>query len=195
MLPGARNEQCSLHMCSDGSMKVCLHVTSPSHPVLQVALAPERRLVLALAGTRLHVFAGGPTLEALFAPYADDGLAGLDSRFIDLPTQTGAAQLQLLCPAHQPDAGSLDGSFWDMPPPEVFAVLSPAGIYYGRLDLNPELTDPADHLVKHRLLPAAVLGPRQQPGQPAAAATPHQQVEGGGERPLSLVCCRNTPCC
>lgn len=158
----------------------------PIAGLAQVALAPERRLVLALAGTRLHVFAGGPTLEALFAPYADDGLAGLDSRFIDLPTQTGAAQLQLLCPAHQPDAGSLDGSFWDMPPPEVFAVLSPAGIYYGRLDLNPELTDPADHLVKHRLLPAAVLGPRQQPGQPAAAATPHQQVEGGGERPLSL---------
>lgn len=198
---GLPNDLCCVHCGSSGlagRSGSLLHIaqqvqscfasccTSPCHPALQVALSPERRLVLALAGTRLHVFAGGPTLEALFAPYADDGLAGLDSRFIDLPTQMGAAQLQLLCPAHQPDAASLDSSGWDMPRPEVFAVLSPAGIYYGRLDLNPELTDPADHLVKHQLLPAAVLGPRQQPGQQQQQ---HQQLEGSSERPLSLVRC------
>lgn len=169
-------------------------IPAPPHPTGQVALAPERRLVLALAGTRLHVFTGGPTLEALFAPYADDGLAGLDSRYIDLPTQMGAAQLQLLYPASQPEAASLDsggpgGGAWDMPRPEVFAVLSPAGIYYGRLDLNPELTDPGDHLVKHRLLPAAVLGPRPQQPATAAAQQQQQQPEAGGERPLSLVRC------
>lgn len=63
-------------------------------------------------------------------------------------------------------------------------VLSPSGIYYGRLDLDPGISDPVDHLIKHQLLPAAVL---HLPGQPVPAA-----AADAAERPLSLVgaaCC------
>lgn len=161
--------------------------------MLQVALSAEKRLVLALCGARLYAFSGGPTLEAVFgadnvlAAAAGGSTAALESRagYIDLPTQTGAAQLQLLYPAKQPDpatladaAGPGSGAF-DMPRPEVFAVLSPSGIYYGKLDLDPSVLDPSDHLVKHQLLPAAVL--QLQPQGPAAAAA------ASSERPLSLV--------
>jgi hypothetical protein len=56
-------------------------------------------------------------------------------------------------------------------------VLSPSGIYYGQLDLDPGLGDETDHLVKHHLLPAAVMQP--QAGQQGAVP--------GSEPPLSLV--------
>lgn len=176
--------------------------TGPVAGLAQVALSAEKRLVLALCGSRLHAFSGGPTLEAVFA--ADNLLAAagggsaaaLESRagYIDLPTQTGAAQLQLLFPAKQPDPATLadtggpSGGVFDMPRPEVFAVLSPSGIYYGRLDLDPSVLDPADHLVKHQLLPAAVLQLQQQQqqqqglGSAAAAAA----AAAASERPLSL---------
>ena len=49
----------------------------------QIALNPERRLVLALCGTRLHVFAGGPTLEALFAAYAS-GIGAAEPRYVEV---------------------------------------------------------------------------------------------------------------
>lgn len=151
--------------------------------------------MLALCGTRLHAFAGGPSLEALFAPYAGEGLAALEARYIDLPTQGGAAQLQLLCPAKQPEPWALDaagpgGGSFEVPRPEVFAVLSPSGIYYGRLNLDPTITDAADHLVKHQLLPAAVLSLRAQPPpqqQAPAAQQAAQQAEAPSEQPLSLV--------
>ncbi len=56
-------------------------------------------------------------------------------------------------------------------------MLSPSGIYYGQLDLDPALLDETDHLLKHHLLPAAVMHTQQaQPGAPAAM-----------EPPLSLV--------
>lgn len=166
--------------------------TGPIAGLAQVALSAEKRLVLALCGARLYAFSGGPTLEAVFgadnvlAAAAGGSTAALESRagYIDLPTQTGAAQLQLLYPAKQPDpatladaAGPGSGAF-DMPRPEVFAVLSPSGIYYGKLDLDPSVLDPSDHLVKHQLLPAAVL--QLQPQGPAAAAA------ASSERPLSL---------
>lgn len=105
----------------------CLcHLTSP-----QLALSAQRRLVLALCGTRLHAFSGGPTLDVLFAAYSPDvasggGGGGNPGRHIDLPTQAGAAQLQLLYPAKQPDGGSgllaaTDAPF-SMARPEAFAV-------------------------------------------------------------------------
>ncbi|EFN52342.1 hypothetical protein CHLNCDRAFT_139164 [Chlorella variabilis] len=169
----------------------------PIAGLAQVALSPERRLVLALCGTRLHAFSGGPTLEAVFgAAAAPEGAAAADARggghsrspsqqgwqpaghaVVDLPTQGGAAQLQLLCPAAQPEAAAAaeGGPPFDMARPEAFAVLAPAGIYYGTLDLDPALADPGDHLTRHHLLPAAVL---QQAGGGGGG--------GGDERPLSL---------
>ena len=177
-----------------------------AHCLLQIALSPERRLVLALCGARLHAFAGGPSLEALFMSYSADRLGGLDARYIDLPTQAGAAQLQLLYPPKQPDPAALldaaagaggggpgsgsgasgSGSF-EMPRPEVFAVLSPSGIYYGRLDLDPGIADAADHLVKHHLLPAAVLHMPSQQQQPHLQQQQQRQAEAPAERPLSVV--------
>jgi hypothetical protein len=139
--------------------------------------------VLALCGTRLHAFTGGPTPEALFAAVATPGPtpspAGL-ARCIDLPVQGGAAQLQLLYPPRQPEPGA--AGVFDMPRPEAFAVLAPSGVYYGRLNLDPGLPDPTDHLVKHQLLPAAALQPPQTAAPPAGGG-------GGeaGERPLSMV--------
>ncbi|KAL4423908.1 hypothetical protein ABPG75_001209 [Micractinium tetrahymenae] len=172
--------------------------TGPIAGLAQVALSAEKRLVLALCGTRLYAFSGGPTLEAAFGAHdalaaaAGGSAAVLESRagHIDLPTQTGAAQLQLLYPAKQPDPATLadtagpGGGIFEMPRPEVFAVLSPSGIYYGRLDLDASIADPSDHLVKHQLLPAAVLHlQQQQQGQGAAAAA---AAAGASERPLSL---------
>eukprot|EP00887_Chlorella_sp_A99_P003324 scaffold26.g3324.t1 len=156
---------------------------------------PTRKLlVLALCGTRLHAFCGGPSLEALFASYSGDAAASpRQPRHMDLPIEIGAAQLQVLCPAKQPDPGWLEGAaaaasstsamhpavaVFEMPQPELFAALSPAGIYFGRLDLNPALADETDHLSRHQLLPAEVLH------------TQAQQVAGGGsatDRPLSMV--------
>jgi hypothetical protein len=108
----------------------CLcHLTSP-----QLALSAQRRLALALCGTRLHAFSGGPTLDVLFAAYSPDvaggggggGGGGSPGRHIDLPTQGGAAQLQLLYPAKQPEGGgglstAMDAPF-SMARPEAFAV-------------------------------------------------------------------------
>jgi hypothetical protein len=165
--------------------------------------------VLALCGARLHAFAGGPSLEQLFAAYSADSLGGLEARYIDLPTQAGAAQLQLLYPPKQPDlgalldsaaaaggapggssssgggAGSSGGGGFETPRPEVFAVLSPSGIYYGRLDLDPGIADAADHLVKHHLLPAAVL--HMPPQQQQQQSQQQRQAEAPAERPLSVV--------
>ncbi|KAI3432414.1 hypothetical protein D9Q98_003968 [Chlorella vulgaris] len=160
----------------------------PIAGMAQLALSAQRRLVLALCGTRLHAFSGGPTLDVLFAAYSPDVAGGGGSgggnpgRHIDLPTQGGAAQLQLLYPAKQPDGGTGISAATDAPfsmaRPEAFAVLSPSGIYYGRLDLDPGISDPVDHLIKHQLLPAAVL---HLPGQPMPAA-----AADAAERPLSL---------
>ena len=120
------------------------------------------------------------------------GAAAAEPRCIDLPTQSGAAQLQLLYPPRQPDASLLGDTAappFRMPSPEVFAVLSPSGIYYGQLDLDPSIPDPSDHLVKHQLLPAAVLHlpPGGGNGGAAAAAAAAAAADTPGERPLSLV--------
>lgn len=62
---------------------------------------------------------------------------------------------------------------------QVFAVLSPSGIYYGQLNLDPSLPDETDHLQKHHLLPAAVMQPQQlQPGLPVTIETPLSLVRG-----------------
>lgn len=147
----------------------------------QVALSPERQLVLALCGSRLHAFSGGPSLKSLFSATSSGGSNGTprQSAAIDLPTRGGAAQLQLLCPPRQPTA---DGSTAapEMPRPEAFAVLAPSGIYYGRLDLDVSIQDPTDHLIKHQLLPISVL---PLPAQQTHVAEP----KAAGERPLSLV--------
>ncbi|PSC73297.1 vacuolar sorting-associated 18-like protein [Micractinium conductrix] len=172
--------------------------TGPVAGLAQVELSTQRRLVLALCGTRLYAFAGGPSLEAVFAPGGGageggggQGAAAAEPRCIDLPTQSGAAQLQLLYPPRQPDASLLGDTAappFRMPSPEVFAVLSPSGIYYGQLDLDPSIPDPSDHLVKHQLLPAAVLHlpPGGGNGGAAAAAAAAAAADTPGERPLSL---------
>ena len=127
--------------------------------------------MLALCGTRLHVFAGGPTLEALFAAYAS-GIGDAEPRYVELPTEMGAAQLQTLCLPRLPEPSLLDpasAAAYAVPQPEAFAVLSPAGIYYGRLDLGANVGDDTDRLARRHLLPAPVL------------------QQGSPERPLSLV--------
>lgn len=162
----------------------------PIAGLAQVALSAERRLVLVLCGTRLYAFSGGPTLEDVFAAHSEDASGGgIEGRYIDLPTQMGAAQLQLLYPPKQSDPGAVaDASgLFDMPRPAVFAVLSPSGIYYGRMDLDPSITDPADHLVRHQLLPAAVLHLQQTAQQQGTAAVVLEAASAAsGERPLSL---------
>mgnify|MGYP007114766358 CR=1 FL=1 len=68
----------------------------------------------------------------------------------------------------------------------MFAVLSPSGMYYGELSLDPGIADEADHLVKHHLLPAAALQPQQaQQSLPAPAEAPLSLVG----RPFTLYSC------
>jgi hypothetical protein len=156
-------------LCPLGALR---GAAGPIAGLAQVALqggAGEPRLVLALCGTRLHLFRGGPSLAAVFAAYDGAALGARDPKSFDLPIDQGAAQLQLLGPATPPDPAALAaGAAFRMPPPQEFAVLSPSGVYYGRLDLSASLDDELDHLRAHKLLPAAVL------------------QRGAAERPLSL---------
>jgi hypothetical protein len=61
----------------------------------QVALEGARRLVLLLCGTRLHVFVGGPSSEALFGAYADGGWHGRAGVSPSLPPFPTGAHLDL----------------------------------------------------------------------------------------------------
>jgi vacuolar protein sorting-associated protein 18 len=141
-------------------------------------------LILALCGTQLHIFRGSGTLEAVFGAYDPTILSSRQPKAFDLPIEQGAAQLQLLYPAVITEPLSqLAGSTvpFRMPRPTDFAVLSTSGVYYGRLDLVAEnKSDELDHLVSHKLLPAAVLQQqRRQPGSPTVSSVP-------SDRPLSL---------
>ncbi|KAL4539605.1 hypothetical protein Ndes2437B_g02032 [Nannochloris sp. 'desiccata'] len=142
----------------------------------------QQKLVMALCGTHLHLFKGGPTLASLFAAYDPSTLPCKDSKVFDLPIEQGAAQLQLLCSPLHPEQAVLSGNavFW-MPQPTEFAILSTSGVYYGHLDLNSSHIDELDHLKAHKLLPASILhGNNDASGaQPSAVASPT-------DRPLSL---------
>lgn len=137
---------------------------APVAGLVQVALVREPgsgvtgatdRLVLALSGMRLHVFRGGPTLEALFASYTAASLHAKEPKALDLPIEQGAAQLQLLAPPKQPDASAPEP--FTMPAPTEFAILSPSGVYYGHLNLSMGCKDELSHLEAQKLLPAGAL--------------------------------------
>jgi hypothetical protein len=141
----------------------------------------QQKLVMALCGTHLHLFQGGPTLTALFASYDPSTLPCKDSKIFDLPIEQGAAQLQLLCPPLHPEQSVFSGNapFW-MPQPTEFAILSTSGVYYGHLELNSSHVDELNHLKSHKLLPASILnGSSGGGGDVSAAASPT-------DRPLSL---------
>lgn len=146
--------------------------------LLQAPLGPGRRLVAALCGTRLHLFSGGPSLAALFA-------GDCASRSVELPLDAPATALCTLCAPCPPDSTLVElvaaGAAVDMPRPEAFAVLSPSGVYWGDLDLNPGVGDDAERLVRCALLPAAALAPRSPHAQLG------QQAQQRAERALGLV--------
>jgi len=147
----------------------------PVAGIAQVALEDGQRLVLVLCGTRLHIFRGGPSLEAVFAAYGQTALPSKDLKAFDLPIDQRAAQLQLLTPPKLPEPETSIGnssSGFSMPQPTEFAVLSISGIYYGHLNLNPQQCskDELEHLSEHKLLPASSL----------------QHSTAPSDRPLSL---------
>ena len=137
----------------------------------------EDRFVMALCGTHLHLFQGGPTLPALFAAYDSSSLPCKEAKVFDLPIEQGAAQLQLLSPPRHPDLALITGGApFVMPQPTEFAILSTSGIYYGRLDLSNAHDDELDHVRAHKLLPTGILNGGTSGSAPPAPA----------DRPLSL---------
>jgi vacuolar protein sorting-associated protein 18 len=161
------------------------HITSKASKDEQ----QQQKLVLALCGTHLHLFQGGPTLTSLFAAYDPSTLPCKDSKVFDLPIEQGAAQLQLLCPPLHPEQTVFAGNaaFW-MPQPTEFAILSTSGVYYGHLNLNSSHVDELDHLKAHKLLPASILhgGVVAGGGVGSGGQSSSSAVISPTDRPLSL---------
>lgn len=124
----------------------------------QVALESHKRLLMVLSTTRLYTFTCDPDIEKALALYAK---GSRNTKYIELPLEDGPYQLQTFCSQSLPGSAVFErNSSYQLPPPQEFAVLSPSGIYYGHVDLTARVVDETDYLVKHHLLPAAIV--RQQ---------------------------------
>lgn len=126
--------------------------TSPIAGLAILNLSRDKKLVLALCGTKMHLFSNtnSSSLDAVFQSSSSVSV-------IELPLDAPAAQLQLLSSSsnnhHRHSSSSSVGGEHSLP----FAVLSPSGIYMGKLDTSPTgISDDAERLRQTVLLPSAV---------------------------------------
>ena len=142
-----------------------------SHVHLGTQSGWTRSLMLVLCGTHLHIFRGRHKegISSMFQSKEADG--SVETRSFDLPIEQDAAQLQILRPLGS--VGTLDGNLGK---PDMFAILSTSGIYYGKFDFSGEAADPMDYLSSHKLLPSSVLNKHGQERAISLALTAYHIV-------------------
>ncbi|BDA49156.1 Vacuolar protein sorting-associated protein 18 homolog [Coccomyxa sp. Obi] len=105
-------------------------VPEPIHGLEQQELPGDRSLVLVATPSRLYVFVGGPTLEALFQSYPDS--AGDLRNFLHCPGESSSrGLLQTWAPLGSRCA-------------DVFSWLAVTGVQHGRIHLNLQQRPPSD---------------------------------------------------
>jgi vacuolar protein sorting-associated protein 18 len=131
--------------------------TSPIAGLAILNLSRGKKLVLALCGTKVHLFSNNTNTTSCSLDDVFQSSAAVS--VIDLPLDAPAAQLQLLSSLgnssyHHRHSSSGGGERENSLP---FAVLSPSGIYMAKLDTSPTgISDDAERLRQAVLLPSAV---------------------------------------
>jgi len=142
-----------------------------SHVYLGTENSWTQSLVLVLCGTHLHIFRGRHK-EGISSMFQSTEAGGsVETRSFDLPIEQDAAQLQILRPLGS--LGAVDGHLGR---PDMFAILSTSGIYYGKFDFSGENADPMDYLSSHKLLPSSVLNKHGQDRPISLALTAYHIV-------------------